>query len=36
MISADGQSVVFTSEASNLVPADTNGIPDVFVHGPLP
>jgi Tol biopolymer transport system component len=31
-ISGDGQVVVFTSAAVNLVPGDTNGIEDVFVH----
>jgi Tol biopolymer transport system component len=31
-ISADGRFVVFTSFATNLVPGDTNGQPDVFVH----
>ncbi|PKN62225.1 MAG: hypothetical protein CVU57_25645, partial [Deltaproteobacteria bacterium HGW-Deltaproteobacteria-15] len=31
-ISADGRYVVFYSVASNLVPGDTNGFPDVFVH----
>jgi Tol biopolymer transport system component len=31
-ISADGRYVVFTSSASNLVPGDTNGQPDVFVR----
>ena len=31
-LSADGRYVAFTSEASNLVPGDTNGIRDVFVH----
>ena len=31
-ISADGRYVVFTSEATNLVPGDTNGEPDVFRH----
>ena len=31
-ISADGQRVVFGSEASNLVPGDTNGRADVFVR----
>jgi len=31
-ISADGRHVVFTSDASNLVLADTNGFPDTFVH----
>jgi hypothetical protein len=31
-ISADGKKVVFLSTASNLVPDDTNGVQDVFVH----
>jgi len=31
-LSADGRFVAFSSEASNLVPDDTNGIRDVFVH----
>lgn len=31
-LSADGAVVVFHSFASNLVPGDTNGVPDVFVH----
>lgn len=31
-ISNDGRFVVFTSEASNLVPGDTNGRPDVFIR----
>jgi Tol biopolymer transport system component len=31
-ISADGRYVAFTSSASNLVPGDTNGCIDVFVH----
>jgi len=31
-ISADGRSVAFYSEASNLVSGDTNGYLDVFVH----
>jgi len=31
-ISADGRYVAFYSEASNLVPGDTNGATDVFVH----
>lgn len=31
-ISADGRFVAFVSFASNLVPGDTNGVPDVFVH----
>jgi Tol biopolymer transport system component len=35
-ISANGHSVAFVSEASDLVPGDTNGTPDVFVRGPLP
>lgn len=30
--SADGRYVAFHSDASNLVPADTNGASDVFVH----
>lgn len=30
-ISADGRYVAFSSAASNLVPDDTNGFPDVFV-----
>lgn len=31
-ISEDGRMVVFESDASNLVPGDTNGFVDVFVH----
>jgi len=31
-MSADGQVVVFVSDADNLVPGDTNGQDDVFVH----
>jgi Tol biopolymer transport system component len=31
-ISADGRYVAFTSSATNLVPGDTNGEIDVFVH----
>lgn len=31
-ISADGRVVAFSSEAANLVAADTNGVIDVFVH----
>ena len=31
-LSSDGRSVVFTSPASNLVPGDSNGVDDVFVH----
>ena len=34
-ISADGRYVAFYSEATNLVPGDTNGVSDVFVRGPL-
>ncbi len=35
MISADGRYVAFSSDASNLVPGDTNGFSDVFVHDVL-
>jgi Tol biopolymer transport system component len=31
-ISADGRFIAFTSFASNLVPDDTNGVYDIFVH----
>ncbi|MGQ0624764.1 MAG: TolB family protein [Sporichthyaceae bacterium] len=31
-ISGDGRWVAFTSDADNLVPRDTNGDPDVFLH----
>jgi Tol biopolymer transport system component len=31
-ISADGRYIAFTSQAANLVPDDTNGTYDVFVH----
>jgi Tol biopolymer transport system component len=34
-ISADGRYIAFTSRASNLVPGDTNGREDVFVHDRL-
>jgi hypothetical protein len=34
-ISADGRFVVFDSDASTLVPDDTNGVTDVFVHDTL-
>jgi Tol biopolymer transport system component len=34
-ISADGRYVVFESDASNLVPGDTNRASDVFVHDRL-
>ncbi len=31
-LSADGRYVAFTSHATNLVPGDTNGATDIFVH----
>lgn len=31
-VSGDGRYIAFWSEASNLVPGDTNGVVDVFVH----
>lgn len=31
-LSADGRLVLFSSDASNLVPGDTNGTTDLFVH----
>src|SRR5260221_379421 len=31
-ISGDGRYVAFTSDATNLVPGDTNGWPDIFVR----
>jgi len=31
-MSADGRLVVYNSNSTNLVPNDTNGVPDVFVH----
>jgi len=31
-LSADGRYVAFSSWASNLVPGDTNGVEDIFVH----
>jgi len=31
-LSADGRFVAFSSYASNLVPGDTNALPDIFVH----
>jgi Tol biopolymer transport system component len=31
-LSTDGRYVAFASEADNLVPRDTNGYRDVFVH----
>ena len=35
VISADGRYVAFESSASNLVPGDTNGAGDIFVHDRL-
>ena len=35
-ISADGLVISFTSDASNLVPDDTNGVTDIFVHDERP
>lgn len=34
-VSADGRFVAFRSAASNLVPGDTNGLRDIFVHDRL-
>jgi WD40 repeat protein len=34
-ISADGRFAGFDSEATNLIPGDTNGFEDVFLRGPL-
>ena len=31
-ISADGRYVAFTSRATNLVPGDTNMVPDIFIY----
>ena len=31
-MSGDGRYVAFASNANNLVPGDTNGVGDVFVH----
>ena len=31
-MSADGRYVAFASAATNLVPGDTNAVPDIFVH----
>jgi Tol biopolymer transport system component len=31
-LSADGRYVAFSSAATNLVPGDTNGVPDIFVR----
>jgi uncharacterized repeat protein (TIGR01451 family) len=35
-ISADGLVTAFGSDASNLVPGDTNGVKDIFVHDDRP
>src|SRR5215213_2743185 len=38
-LSADGQTILFRAYATNLVPSDTNGMPDIFLHRlntPLP
>ena len=35
-ISANGLVVAFSTKATNLVPGDTNGESDVFIHGILP
>jgi archaellum component FlaF (FlaF/FlaG flagellin family) len=35
-ISANGRFVAFQSSASNLVPGDTNGVDDIFVHESAP
>jgi Tol biopolymer transport system component len=35
-LAANGGFVVFESDATNLVPNDTNGATDVFIHRPLP
>lgn len=32
LISADGRYIAFSSDASNLVPGDNNGVGDIFVH----
>jgi Tol biopolymer transport system component len=34
-LSGNGRYVAYPSEAANLVPADTNGLPDIFVHDRL-
>ncbi len=31
-VSDEGEFVVFTSDASNLIPVDSNGVSDIFVH----
>ena len=35
-ISGDGRYIAFSSYASNLVPGDTNGQADVFLHNMVP
>jgi hypothetical protein len=35
-ISASGRYVGFFSNASNLVPGDTNSTGDAFIRGPIP
>ena len=35
LISQDGRFVIFRSHASNLVPGDTNNLPDIFVYDRL-
>ena len=35
-ISADGQYIIFESDATNLVTGDTNGFKDIFVHDQSP
>ncbi|NUM44825.1 MAG: PD40 domain-containing protein, partial [Anaerolineales bacterium] len=35
VISGNGRYVAYQSEAANLVPADTNGVPDIFVYDRL-
>jgi Tol biopolymer transport system component len=34
-LSADGKSLLFSSDATNLVPGDNDGVSDYFVQGPL-
>ncbi|MFO1036405.1 MAG: hypothetical protein U1E45_06145 [Geminicoccaceae bacterium] len=34
-VTARGRFVVYSSEATNLVPGDTNGVADIFVHLPF-
>jgi hypothetical protein len=35
IISADGSWVVWSTRGSTLVDGDSNGVSDVFLHGPL-